>query len=274
MKTTYLMALAILALTGCGNKAADTSAPADDAPAPPKAQTVRLVGTISIMDDASVSGKAGKAGERKGNLQGTIDQLVTVDKDAEDGLNFHPVGGGLLILHGTVTETGYWSTDSPDDNMIVKLRGKNDHQGKLTTLSLGIRPSKLGVGDEVSMAFDVPMTGKLTMQGTTRQGQVIDISEGGTAFMSILEPDTSDPAKRRYKRDFLLLPSLGATPTDAFAKMMYDGFKAHPGAAHLGLATAPGRQGWSYSGVKKYGKAGGDMQWDERIELKLNLTKP
>ena len=274
MKTTYLMALAILTLTGCGNQPADAAAPAAPSLAVPKPQAVRLVGTISIIDDASVSGKTGKAGERKSNLQGTIDQLVTVHKDGEDGLDFHPVGGGRLILRGTVTETGYWSSDSPDDNMIVKLRGKNDQQGKLTTFAIGIRPSRMGVGDEVSMSFDVPMTGKLTYEGTTRQGQVIDLSSGETAHMSILEPDTSDPAKRRYKRDFTMLPTLGAPPADAGSKLMYDAFKANPSYIHQGLQTAPGRQSWSYSGVKKYGKPGGDIQWDERIEIKLSLTKP
>lgn len=40
----------------------------------------------------------------------------------------------------------------------------------------------------------------------------------------------------------------------------------------MGLVTNAGRNAWSYSGTKVYGKPGGETEWTEKVELSLKLV--
>ncbi len=269
-----LVAAAALLIAGCGNKGETTGT--EDAP-PPKPALQRLVGTLAIDDDWSLKDKKSgtQVATRKMQLQGTIDQLVRVSEGSEGSLNFETDGDVPLKISGTVTESGQFAYDSPDDNTVVKGRGESKWSGKLDPLDFDIRRSKLGAGDEITIRFATPMTGKLDTKLTTREGAVVDLPPASAGFfITLLEDAPEEPAKRIFKRNFDLMPALGPVPSDAFAKMMYDGLKANPGMAHTGMVTSPDRRSWTYSGTKLWIKENGETRWVENVKLSLKLVKP
>ena len=220
--------------------------------------------------------KAGpQVATRKMQLLGTIDQLVRVRDGSEGSLSFETDGDVPLKISGTVSESGQFAYDKPDDNMIVKGRGQSAWTGKLDPLDFTVRRSKLGAGDEITFSFSTPMTGKLETKLTTRDGAVIDMPPASAGFfITLLEDAPEEPGKRIFKRDFDLLPALGPVPSDAFSKMMYDGMKANPGMAHTGVVTSPDRKSWTYSGTKLWVKDNAETKWVETVKLSLKLTKP
>ena len=276
MQPLSVIAFAALLVAGCGNKTGATEATeVEDAP-PAKPALQRLSGTLSIVEDWALMDKAGaQVATRKMQLQGTIDQLVRVSEDSEGSLSFETDGNVPLKMSGTISESGQLAYDKPDDNMIVKGRGQSAWTGKLDPLDFTVRRSKLGAGDEITLRFGVPMTGKLETKLTTRDGTVIDMPLASAGFVITLLEDVPDQAdKRIFKRDFDLMPALGPAPSDALAKMMYDAMKANPGMAHTGLVTSLDRQSWTYSGTKLWGKQNGETKWVETAKLSLKLTKP
>jgi hypothetical protein len=276
MKTYFILPFALLALAGCV-KTADDTASSDQSTQPP---LQRLVGTLSIVESYSVSDKSGAPfSSRKLTLDGKIDQLVRVSESSEgrEGrLNFETQDNVPLTISGTVSETGQFAYDKPDDNMIVKGRGESSWSGKLNDLDLSIGRSALGKGDEISLRFQTPVTGKLTTKMTTRDGAIVESGPGATDFLiSLMESVPDQPSQRVFKRDFGVMPALGATvPAEGLPKIMYEGLKANPGTAHLGLVTASNRDAWTYSGQKTYSKPKDETQWVETITLSLKLTKP
>jgi hypothetical protein len=273
MKTYLILPFAMLALAGCV-KHADDTASSDQ---PPQAPLQRLVGTLSIVENFSVSEKSGAPfASRKLTLDGKIDQLVRVTESSEGRLEFETQDNVPLTISGTVSETGQFAYDKPDANMIVKGRGESSWNGKLNDLDLSIGRSAIGKGDEISFRFLTPVTGKLTTKMTTRDGAVTESEPGATDFfISLMETVPDQPAQRVFKRDFSVMPALGATvPAEGPPKMLYESLKANPGTAHLGLVTASNRGAWTYSGQKSYSKPKDETQWVETITLSLKLTKP
>lgn len=124
-------------------------------------------------------------------------------------------------MRGTVAETAHLSSEKPDDNMVVKMLGDSAWTGTPGKVALRIARSKLGSGDEIALRFAAPMTGKLVVKSTLRSGAVMDTSEAGpNIFMTLLEQDAVDPAKRVFQRDYNIAPTLGAVPTDPFARQI------------------------------------------------------
>ncbi len=274
MKSIFLVPFAALLLAGCVNKDDNVEPEQEQSPAKPPLQ--RLVGTLTIVEDYAISDKS-KApfATRKLQLNGKIDQLVRVSEGSEESLNFETDGDVPITISGTITETGKLELDNPDGNSLIKGRGDSAWKGTLKDLDFTIRRSKLGIGDEISFRFQVPMSGKLVANLTTREGGTVDYgSTGADFFITLLETVADEPTQRVFKGNFDLLPALGAVPTDAFAKQFYDGLKPNPSIAHTGLVTAPNRQSWTYAGVKRPVPGNGEVAWTESINLSLKLTAP
>jgi hypothetical protein len=269
-----LLALAAMAVSGCSK----SDAASEDDAAPPKPPLQRLVGTLNVSDDYAMTNKAGvTVATRKMQLQGNIDQLVRVREGSEGSLEIETDGNVPLKMTGTVSENGQFAYDDPDSNSVVKGRGHSAWTGKLEAerLDLSIRASKLGHGDEVSFRFATPMSGKMETRLTTRDGNVVDLPPASAGFfITLLEENPQDPAQRLFKRDFALMPALGAVPSDQFSKMLYDGIKANPGVAHTGLVTSADRRSWTYSGTKNWVKDNAETKWVEQVTLHLRLTNP
>ncbi len=266
-------ASAIVALCACSDKTVD----APEAPQAPQAPLQRLAGSLAISEEyAMIDVKTGQPFVvRKMLLQGKIDQLVRVQSGDDGQLRIETDGNAPLTMSGTIVENGTLTLDSPDAATIVKTRARSDYSGSLGEFTLRIRRSGLGQGDELDVGFDTAMAGAREMKVTMRNGTTIDPGTGGMdAFISLLEEDKTDPAKRVFKRDFALMPALGAVPADGLNKMMYDGLKANPGTGHTGLVTAAGRNAWRYSGSKNYGITGAETRWIETVKLDLKLGKP
>ena len=272
MKSIFLILIAALLLAGCVNK--DEEPEAVDTPAKPPLQ--RLIGTLTIAENYAIGDK-GKPpfATRKMQLSGELDQLVRVRDASEGDLAFDTDGDVPLIISGTITETGHLALDNPDGSSFIKGRGESAWTGKLKDFAIRIMRSKLANGDEMKISFQTPMSGKLVANLTTREGGTVDYGSTGTDFfITLLEANPDDPAKRLFKRDLDLLPALGGVPTDPFSKQFYEGLKANPGIAHTGLVTAPDRRSWTYAGSKQYVPANGETTWGETVNLSLKLTKP
>ncbi|QBE62353.1 hypothetical protein [Pseudoduganella lutea] len=271
MKSVFATALAACMLLACSPKADEepAEAPPDSTPTP---ALQRLVGTLSITEDYAIAGKSGAPFlTRKMVLQGKIDQVVQVEESG-DSLDVTPEGGAPMRMSGTISETGQLSMDNPDSNSIVKTRGDSTWTGKLGDYELRIARSKLGVGDEIHLRFNMPMDGNMVVKSTHTSGAVTEMgTEGNLMGLSLLEANPSD-GKFMFKRDYDLFPKLGQEPTEAFEKQLYDGMKKFPAVVHLGAVTNPGRNAWTYAGTKVYSKPGSETQWTEKVELSFKLV--
>lgn len=271
MKSVFAIAVAACTLLACSPKADEETA--GEAPASTPAPALqRLVGTLSITEDYAINGKSGTPFlTRKMVLLGKIDQPVQVDESGDD-LNFTTEGGSPMQMSGTISETGQLALDDPDSNAIVKTRGDSSWTGKLGEYEIRIAKSKLGVGDEIHLRFNTPMEGKMAVKSTHTTGAVTEMgTEGNLMGLSLLEPNPSD-RKPMFKRDYDLFPKLGQEPAQAFDKQFYDGIQKFPAMFHLGVATSPGRNAWTYAGTKVYSKPGSETQWTEKVELSFKLV--
>ena len=235
----------------------------------------RLVGTVTIAEDFAMLRPDGKPFmTRTMTVTGKFNQLVRVLELHDGALQLDVEGGGPILLSGAVEENGKLAQDTPNGNLVVKARGNSSWNGKLGKVNLDIARSKLGAGDEIVLTFATPVAGKMEMLLTDSAGMTTDHgSAGQDLFLSLMEEDADDPARRTYKRDYRFLPSLGGVPSDAFSKMMYDGLKKHPEIAHIGLSTTPDRRTWRYAGSTSMGDKVGKRS-KETVTLELMLVKP
>jgi hypothetical protein len=271
MKSVAAIALAACMLLACSLKAAEQTEP-ENAGEPPKPALQRLVGALSIVEEYAMKDKSGAPFvTRNLVLRGKIDQLVEVNENM-GRLDFVAEGRSPLRMTGTVSETGRLALDNPDSNSIVRTRGDSKWTGTPGEYDMYILPSKLGIGDEIHLRFNAPMEGKTNVQSTHANGMVTDMPSAGTEMgLSLLEPNPSD-RKPMFKREYGLLPKLGAVPAEPFDKQFHEGIQKYPAMFHLGLVTGPGRNAWTYAGTKVYSKPGSETQWTEKLELNLKLV--
>jgi hypothetical protein len=276
----------VLLLTACGDHVPTLEATRKVEP--PKGNVLRLHGEFTIIDHAVMTDKspsgASADSDRELVIQGTFDQLVTVETLAsDDSLIFRPVDNKPITVNATLKEHGQLHSSNPEAADIIKTESRSSYQGTIDDApTLLVKRSPYGKGDEISLRMTATANGEGETIITRRKESAQRYNAGtnfGIFTVTLLESDPASPdAKRRkFKGNWLFLPTLAARPEGGFERQFYDVVAASPKMSHLGLTTSPNRDRWEYKGTKVLSDkatATGSQDWKETVEFVLRLEKP
>jgi hypothetical protein len=282
MKAVQVLLAAALGLCACSDKPPAGALPPDTPESVSTQPTLRLVGQFSFHDKLSMSKPDGTpVSTRQMTMQGSFNQLVTVEAVDDGELRIRPLDGQSIDLKGKVTEQGDFASADPESNSIVKMVGSSKFAGTLDEdFDLSVKRSPYGQGDDILLTVRGKLQGQESIEATMNNGHTMALPDGSGAAMmiSLLETDPSDPAKRHFSMTWLLPPVLATRPSEpGTQQMFYDNIKANPTAFHHGLVTSPDRRSWTYQRTINRtdpSKQDQDIAWTETFTLKLHLEKP
>lgn len=271
--------LTFLLLCACSDKNLPSSNSIADTP--PKGKVMRLRAEFSINDRFTMVGKPSSKGmgEREQVIKGSFDQLVEVEmQDKGNSFVFRAIDGKPARVDAIITEKGHYDAEDPESSGVTKLSSHSNFSGSImNNMDFKITRSAMGRGDEISMKMEGDLTGEAQSIITQKDGQFIT-DEGGMWDSVLEKTKPSDPHRRHYSKTWIIVPTLGARPTnDPVAEMFYDGIVASPSMFHKGLVTSPNRQQWHYKGTLVHAdtdKPTETMKWLETLEVTLQLDPP
>lgn len=269
---------------GCGGGGGNGDVANDPGGSPPKVQ--RLIGDFTVKNNYSLKGKStviGKSADYSNQftMSGTVEHTVRVNIDGTTGQrSFSFVGNEGTKVNAMVHEVSRCNATDPDDSTMVSLAGQSVFSGPVNAVDLNIGGSALGIGDQLTFGADAVVTGTSTFTVVSPEGVSQTLNSRCAGSPTLLEARgdaTPGTARIAPGQSWMVLPALGARPTSGLDAQIHDAVVANPKGFHVGLATSPARDAWSYKGTKVIADrddANERLLWTEELEVSWRLVAP